>query len=129
MYRIYPPKTTKWNRFRALPGIVQFGAWLALAILVMLAFPASVKADAIAQTGSDWVRVTARPCADEKVVGYIQARQQSPQDFRAATAYFGGQHFTACWRPMFDQQKALIWYEDGDQGLVPFGDLKPTPEA
>lgn len=130
MYRTtYPTKPSAWTKFRALPGIVQFGIVLAVVIVGMLVLPLGARADAVARTGSDWVRVTANACADEKVLAHIREARQSPEDFRAAVAYFGGQHFSACWRPMFEHQRALIWYEDGDQGLVPFGDLKPVPSA
>jgi len=91
----------------------------------ILAFPAI--ADSIARQGSNWVRLTLRPCEDAKVAAVIQAQGLHPGQFRAAYASFDGRSYVACWTPA--QGGAALVYGDGDQGYVPVGDLKPAPEA
>jgi hypothetical protein len=95
--------------------------------LMLLAFPAL--ADSEARYGNDSIRVTAKPCADAKVMQYIAAAGQDAKDYRAATATYQGTPFAACWRPLFEQKVIILVYDDGDQGLVPFADLKPVKEA
>jgi hypothetical protein len=116
-----------WRGFRALPKVMQFGAWLALAILLMLAWPKESRADAIARQGSDWVRLTLKPCADEQVVAVLASRGQQPESYRAAIAHFQGQDFAACWQPA--PGGAVLVYGDGDGGFVGKDELKPVPEA
>lgn len=97
-----------------------------IAALVAASFAVSAQADSEAKYGSDTIRVTATPCTDAKVLGYIAALQQDPKDYRAARAEYQGAPFAACWRPMFEQKVAFIIYDDGDQGFIPFADLKPV---
>lgn len=92
--------------------------------LLLVAAPAL--ADSVARQGADWVRITARPCTNEKVPQHIPDAGRR-LDFRAATAQFGGQGYSACWTPI--PGGVGLVYEDGDQGIVPQGDLKPVPEA
>lgn len=99
----------------------------ALLLLAALAWPAH--ADRIARQGDSWVRVTALPCRTPAVVDAITAEGADPADFRAAAAHVGGQDFAGCWRPDFERREAVLIYEDGDGGLVPFSDLKQVPEA
>jgi hypothetical protein len=96
-----------------------------IAILLLLCAPLA-HADAIARQGNDWVRLTARPCADPKVLAHIPDPKRQ-LDFRAATAHFQGQTYSGCWTPI--PGGAGVIYEDGDQGLIPLEDLKPAPEA
>lgn len=95
--------------------------------LIMLLAAAPALADAEARVGSDWVRITARPCSNDKVVGHILAAGRNALDFRAATARFQGQDYSACWTP--GGPGVVLVYEDGDTGMVPARDLKPVPEA
>lgn len=118
------PKPSRWKAFRSLPGPMRGGAYLALWILLLLTLPA--QADAIAKHGNDWVRITALGCKNEAVRKQIEALGRDPLDFRAA-AHFGGKDWAACWIPR--GQAIHLIYEDGDQGLIPIGDLKPAPEA
>jgi hypothetical protein len=94
--------------------------------LVMLFVTGLALADAEARQGSDFVRITARPCSDPNVLRHIpdSGRQL---DFRAATGTFSGQTYSACWTPL--RGGIGLVYEDGDQGVVPQADLKPVPEA
>lgn len=100
---------------------------LACILLVALGSPQPARADSEARKGADFVRMSALPCKDEAVVAAIQALGLDPLDFRAARAEFGGQTFLACWRRVGDL--AHIVYQDGDQGAVPFTELKPLREA
>jgi len=84
-------------------------------------------ADSIARQGSNWVRLTLRPCEDAKVAAVIQAQGKHPGQFRAAYASFDGRSYVACWTPA--QGGAALVYQDADVGFVPIGDLKPAPEA
>lgn len=95
-----------------------------LALILFMASPAY--ADAIAKQGNDWVKLTARPCADPKVLRHIPDPGRK-LDYRAAVASFGGQPYAACWTPI--RGGVGVIYEDGDQGAIPAGDLKPVPEA
>lgn len=86
-------------------------------------------ADSEARRGSDFVRITVRPCADEKVVAAITAAGEDPKDYRAARAEIGGAPFAGCWKPMFEREMIFLRYDDGDAGLLPFGELKPVKEV
>lgn len=96
--------------------------------LILLA-AASAFADSEFRQGSDYVRISATPCANEKVRQHIAAGGGDPADFRAARAEYQGAPYAACWRPIFDQKMIQLVYEDGDAGIVPFGAMKPVPEA
>lgn len=99
-----------------------------LLIAAMLAAGPAL-ADSEAHQGADWVRITARPCTDLKVLEQIGLAQDNPLAYRAAIAEFNGEKFTACWKPMFDREMIYLRYGDGDQGMVPFADLKPVKET
>jgi hypothetical protein len=113
-----------WRSFRAMPSIVQFGAYLALAILIMLALPSGARAeDRIARQGHDEVMISESPCMFASVL--IEIDKVLPgqrEQFRRAVTHFGGKKYFACWRPMGGG--AHLVYEDGDQGIVPFADFK-----
>lgn len=106
-------------------AIVQ--ALLAACLLGALVNPQPAQADSMARQGSDWVRLTARPCTNEKVLATITAAHLDPASFWAATASFGGTPYAACWTLV--RGGAGLIYEDGDQGLIPQSDLKPAPDA
>lgn len=95
--------------------------------LVALFVTGLALADAEARQGNDFVRITARPCKDEKVLAAIAMHGRNPLDFRSARARFAGVEYVACWAMMGNA--AYLIYEDGDQGVVPQADLKPVPEA
>lgn len=100
----------------------------AILIAVALAMPTLALADSEARQGADWVRISALPCKNEKVLELIKAAGEDGKDYRAARAEFGGAGFTPCWRPMFQQEQVFLIYDDGDKGLVPFRDFKPVQE-
>lgn len=100
-----------------------------IVIAAALAAAGSALADSEVRNGADFIRVTAKPCKDEKVVALLEAAGESPDDYRAAFAELGGQPFQACWKPMFEQRQIFIRYSDGDAGLVPFGMVKPVKEV
>lgn len=80
-------------------------------------------------TSADWIRITARPCADPKVLAHIAAAGEDPLDYRMARADLAGVGYAACWKPKFRTREAFIRFEDGDEGLIPVEALKPIPEA
>lgn len=96
--------------------------------LSLLLLAVTARADSIARQGADRVRVSAKPCTDEKVIGHLAAAGEDPQDYRAAVAESQGESFVGCWKPAFDQRVILLRYSDGDQGFVPFYELKPVQE-
>lgn len=98
-------------------------------LLMLLLVASSAFADAEFRQGRDWIRITARPCSDEKVVAALTAAGEDPLDYRAAAAEIGGQGFVACWKPVMDKRVVLLRYGDGDQGMVPFDELKAAKEA
>lgn len=98
-------------------------------IFILLLACGACHADAIARQGANWVRVTALPCKNDKVVAAIQEARDDPLDYRAASAHYGGEDFAACWRPMTERRMFYLRYEDGDTGLVPLDDMKPVPEV
>lgn len=100
---------------------------IVMAALLALAGPAF--ADGIARQGADWVRITALPCTSEAVLGVIQAAGDNAKDYRAASAEFQGHQFNACAKPIWEKNLLWLRYEDGDQGLIPFDEVKPVPEA
>jgi hypothetical protein len=93
---------------------------------LLLASPAF--ADSEARIGADWVRISATPCKNEEVLKHLKDAGESPLDYRAATASWQGQDYQACWKPLMQQQMVYVRYTDGDQGLVPFRDLKPVKD-
>lgn len=99
----------------------------AIIALILLVACGGAWADSEARQGSDWVRITANPCTDAKVLAHIPEAQRA--DYRAASAQMAGVPYAACWRPNFQTKMVELRYDDGDQGLVPFGDLKPVKEA
>lgn len=117
-----------FDAIRDWPFPIKVGALLGLAmILMLLALPAH--ADSEARNGADFVRFTALPCSDAKVQALLRAAGADPTDFRAASAVIGGQMFMACWRPDFQQSTALIMFDDGDTGAVPFAAIKPIQDV
>jgi hypothetical protein len=97
---------------------------LAAVAAVCVALPASSRADAEYREGADWMRTTALPCTDEKVLQHIPEAER--KDWRAGKSEVGGKPYAVCWKPLFAQQVILMKYEDGDAGLVPFSHLKPV---
>jgi hypothetical protein len=98
--------------------------FLAASVAVCVAMP--VWADSIARSGDNWVRLTAQPCAHAEVTKHLASAGESPKDYRAASARIGGQEYAACWRPVYEREVVYLRYSDGDAGLLPFADLKPT---
>ena len=78
----------------------------------------------VANQGSDSVRLTDKPCTNPLVLVHIAIAQQ--EAYKAGSAVFQGQNYSACWRVMGDV--AHLLYEDGDQGVVSMGLLKPALE-
>lgn len=98
-------------------------------LLTLLLVASSAFADSIAHQGRDWVRITALPCTDAKVLAYLTAAKEDQLDYHAARAEFGGHGFAGCWRPIFDKHVIQLQYEDGDEGEIPFMDLELAKEA
>lgn len=89
-------------------------------------FATSVSAESEFRHGADFVRISAEPCKNEKVVALIEAQGGKATDFRAARAEVNGASYAGCWQPIFDKQLVNLVYEDGDMGLIPFNALKPV---
>lgn len=119
-----------WRSFRALPEIIQFGAAVALGIIAMVVWPKDARADAIArEENGSWVRMTAQPCKDAKILSYIAARGGDASQFRAATAEFNAKPYLACWRADFRARVTWVIFDDGDFDSWKFRELRHAPEA
>ena len=94
------------------------------AIAAFAAAPAFAQ-DLIARQGDDSVRLSEDACKSELVISRLEPGMA--EQFRAASAVFQGQRFQACWRMMGNA--AYLIYEDGDQGVIPAGELKPELAA
>ena len=86
----------------------------------------SAHADSEVRNGADFIRLTAKPCADATVSALVTAQGEDPKDYRQAIAEIGGMSFSACWRPMFEREQVFIRYSDGDMGMVPFQMFQPV---
>jgi hypothetical protein len=100
------------------------------ALVICAAFASVAVAPAFAQElvarqGDDSVRLSDGACKSELVLGRIDPG--SAGQYRAASAVFQGQRFTACWRMVGNA--AHLVYEDGDQGIIPITELKPDMTA
>ena len=100
------------------------------AVVVCAAFAAFAAApvfaqDLIARQGDDSVRLSEDACKSELVISRLEPGMA--EQFRSASAVFQGQRFQACWRMMGNA--AYLIYEDGDQGIIPAGELKPELSA
>lgn len=102
-------------------------ALLAACLLGALVSPQPARADSIARSGSNWVRLTLKPCTDAATVAALQEQGLDPESFRAARSEFGGVPHAACWMPA--QGGAVLVYDDKDQGYIPVDALKAVPEA
>lgn len=101
-----------------------------LLLLAGLLAAAPAFADSEARRGDDWVRLTLKPCADEKVLQHMPDKQ-AHLGYRAAIARYEGKEYNACWKPgvFMGAEGALLVYEDGDAGFVPRAELKPVKEV
>jgi hypothetical protein len=97
---------------------------LAAALVACVAAP-SFAQELVARQGNDSVRLSDSACASELVLARVEAGAR--QEYKAASAVFQGQNFTACWRVMGNV--AHLVYEDGDQGIIPIQELKPELQA
>jgi hypothetical protein len=79
----------------------------------------------VARQGDDSVRLSDAACSSELVLRRIDPATAG--EYKAASAVFQGQRFTACWRMMGNV--AHLVYEDGDQGIIPVAELKPDLTA
>jgi hypothetical protein len=83
-------------------------------------------ADSEFRNGDDFVRISAEPCKDAKVLALIESRGGVGTDYRAASAQVNGALYAGCWQPIFDKQVVVLVYDDGDTGMIPFNALKPV---
>jgi hypothetical protein len=95
------------------------------AALATFAVAPAFAQDLIARQGDDSVRLSEEACKSDLILSRIEPG--SAKDFRSASAVFQGQRFQACWRMMGNA--AYLVYEDGDQGIIPAGELKPELSA
>lgn len=83
-----------------------------------------------ARANQDWIRISAAPCTDERVLGVLNVRGLSliAEDLKAAATYIGGKNYAACWMQMNPESVGVI-YEDGDTSTVPVQAFELIPEA
>ena len=95
------------------------------AALAAFAAAPSFAQDLIARQGDDSVRLSEEACKSQLVLSRLEPSMHG--QFHAASAFFQGQRFQACWRMMGNA--AYLIYEDGDQGVIPASELKPELSA
>jgi hypothetical protein len=100
-------------------------AVLFCAAVATFAVAPSFAQELVARQGDDSVRLSDSACASQEVLRRIEPG--TAKDYKAASAVFQGQRFTACWRMMGNV--AHLVYEDGDQGIIPAQELKPEMAA
>ena len=93
-------------------------------IAATLAAGPAVAGDMIARQGADEVRLFDSPCVSVETM--VRIDPQERDQYRKAQGLFQGQRFFGCWRK--NGSIAQILWEDGDQGIVPFVELKPLLE-
>lgn len=93
------------------------GLLLALASL-------SATADAVAVSGTDSVTVRDAACPADLVALAVSRGAPPSAPFRLAEAQVEGKTYKACWFPYRDQ--VAVIYEDGDTGMIPLSEFKPT---
>jgi hypothetical protein len=95
------------------------------ALAAAFATAPSFAQELVARQGDDSVRLSETACSSELVLRRLEPG--SAGEYKAASAVFQGQRFTACWRMMGNV--AHLIYEDGDQGIIPAAELKPDLTA
>jgi hypothetical protein len=75
--------------------------------------------------GEDWVRIFESPCVSAETLMRID--EASRKHFQKAQGVVNHERFFGCWRTVGDTVY-IIW-EDGDEGIVPKGDLKEDLEV
>ena len=95
------------------------------ALAAAFATAPSFAQELVARQGDDSVRLSENACNSELVLRRLEPG--SAGEYKAASAVFQGQRFTACWRIMGNV--AHLVYEDGDQGIIPAAELKPDLTA
>lgn len=98
-------------------------------LLMLLLVAASAFADSEFRQGADFVRLTVRPCTNDKVLALLKEAGEDAADYHAASAEVGGVAFAGCWKPAYSKRVIMLRYDDGDQGMVPFEVLKPVKET
>lgn len=81
----------------------------------------SMAGELVSHNGDDTIRLVDEECSSQPVLDRLEP-ELKPQ-FRAVSVFLRGQAFAACWRAT--PSGALLIYEDGDQGMIPFDVLKP----
>jgi hypothetical protein len=102
---------------------------LIMMLVMLLAAPLALADAEARRDNGDWVRITPRSCADEKVLANIAGRGENPLDYRAGRAEIGGTPYEVCWAADYDRQMYILRYDDMDVGELPFRAMRPVPEA
>lgn len=92
-----------------------------IGLCATLAMGAAMATELVSHQDGNTIRFGEAACSNESVLNRLPPELRA--QFRAASAVLDGQNFQACWR--VTPAGAYLIYEDGDQGLVPFGSLRP----
>lgn len=92
-----------------------------LAILLVL-MPLAAHADWEVRQNDDHVRFIEAPCANVAVLAQLARLGADPAIYYEAHARVGGTNYNACWTNR--GISVHLVYEDGDQGVIPRGDVK-----
>jgi hypothetical protein len=97
------------------------------ALILAAALAAAVPAfavDRVARYGQDEVVVFDSPCVSAETLARINPEHRNR--FRKAQGKIDGQRFFGCWMKV--GEAVYVLWEDGDQGVIQPGELKPLLE-
>lgn len=91
-----------------------------LILAASLAVGAAAADERVAQVGRDELRTFDASCEYSPVLRFIP--EDAQPDYRKAVGEIQGKRFFGCWRE--EDAVVHVWWEDGDQSMVPARSLK-----
>jgi hypothetical protein len=93
-----------------------------LIIAAVLAAGTAMAQDLVARNGSDYVRLSSKPCSTPAVLALLPAELHD--QFQEAVSQVEGKTFRGCWM-MLPDGRVFLKYEDNDIGVLRYGLFKP----
>ncbi len=123
-------KQSNWSKFKALPGIVQFGVWLALAISLMLVWPTAARAqEMVIKAGAFTLRLQQGPCVVPELLQIMElvGAETTPKAMAVTKETSeGSEHRRGCWA-LDEDGNVLAADEKGGGARIPMSAFKPQP--
>jgi hypothetical protein len=94
----------------------------ALVLAAVIAAGSAMAGELVARSGSDYVRITDKPCTTAEVLALLPADMHDK--FQEATAQVDGKTFQGCWL-MGQDERVYLRYSDGDMGILRYSLFKP----